>query len=185
MVIGVTGASGAPIARRVLEGLHSAGEEVVLIVSSGGAAVLKEECGVGVDALEKLASRTYSDRDLASPIASGSRPTRAMAIVPCSANSAAKVALGLSDTLITRAAQVTLKERRRLVVVPRETPVPTTLLRHLTTLSELGVVVLFASPAFYTHPKSVEEMVDFLAGRVLDHLGVPHRLYKGWKEGEA
>ena len=104
-----------------------------------------------------------------------------MVVVPCSSNTAAKIALGLADTLLTRAAAVHLKERRKFVVVPRETPLSTILLRHLTVLSELGAVVLVASPAYYLRPKSVEEMTDYLAGKVLDHLGVAHRMYRGWK----
>ena len=181
IVVGVSGASGAPIAVRVLETLHAAHLAVSLVVSSGARTVLREECGLEPDALEAWASHSYADTDLAAPIASGSVPTRGMVIVPCSSNTAAKVALGLSDTLLTRAAAVHLKERRRLVVVPRETPLSTPLLRHLTTLSELGVVVLVASPAYYLRPKSVEEMTDYLAGKVLDHLGVSHQLYRGWR----
>jgi len=181
IVVGVSGASGAPIAVRVLETLHAAHRPVSLVVSNGAKAVLREECGLEPEALSAWASQTYADTDLAAPIASGSTPTLGMVIVPCSSNTAAKVALGLSDTLLTRAAAVHLKERRRLVVVPRETPLSTTLLRHLTTLSELGAVVLVASPAYYLRPKSVEELTDYLAGKVLDHLGVGHHLYRGWK----
>ena len=181
IVVGVSGASGAPIAVRVLETLHAAHQEVALVVSNGARTVLREECGLEPDALAAWASHSYADTDLAAPIASGSVPTRGMVIVPCSSNTAAKVALGLADTLLTRAAAVHLKERRRLVVVPRETPLSTTLLRHLTALSELGAVVLVASPAYYLRPKSVDELTDYLAGKVLDHLGVGHRLYQGWK----
>lgn len=181
VVVGVSGASGAPIAVRVLESLRGAHVPVALVVSNGAKTVLREECGLDATALSAWADRTFADDDLAAPIASGSVPTRGMAIVPCSSNTAAKVALGLSDTLLTRAAAVHLKERRRLVVVPRETPFSTTLLRNLTTLSELGAVVLVASPAYYLRPKSVEEMTDYLAGKVLDHFGVPHHLYRGWK----
>ena len=184
-MVGVTGASGAPIALRTLRALHAAHVPVALIVSNGAVPVLKEECGVGPEELRAYARDVYEDDDLTSPIASGSRKTRSMAIVPCSSNTVAKVALGLSDTLLTRAAQVHLKERRPLVVVPRETPMSTVLLRHLTTLSELGVVVLPASGAYYTHPASVDDITDFLAGRVLDHLGVPHTLYRGWREGSS
>lgn len=154
---------------------------VALVVSRGAAPVLKEECDLSATDLRRFARDFYSDDDLAAPIASGSRPSRGMAIVPCSGNTLAKVANGLSDTLITRAAQVQLKEHRGLVVVPRETPLSALALRHMTTLAELGVVVLVASPAYYMHPASVEDMTDFLAGRLLDHLGVPHRLYRGWK----
>ncbi len=181
-VVGVSGASGAPIALRVLDGLRAAEVPVALIVSDGAVAVLREECGVGPESLAERATHVYSDHDLGAPIASGSRPTRGMAIVPCSANTVAKVALGLGDTLLTRAAHVHLKERRPLVIVPRETPLPTILLRHLTSLSELGVVVLDAAPPYYLHPRSVDDLTSYLAGKVLDHLGVPHRLYRGWKE---
>lgn len=181
IVVGVSGASGAPIAVRVLEALHAAGVPVALVVSNGARAVLDEECHRSVEDLTALARVAYSDGDLGAPIASGSRPTRGMVVVPCSSNTTAKIALGLCDTLITRAAHVHLKERRRLIVVPRETPLPTILLRHLTTLSELGVVVLDAAPPYYLHPKSVDDLTGYLAGKVLDHLGVPHRLYRGWK----
>lgn len=184
VVIGVTGASGAPIAVRALRALHDAHVPVALVVSSGAVPVLREECGIGPDALAPFARDVYSDGDFTSPIASGSRRTRAMAIVPCSSNTLAKVAVGISDTLITRAAQVHVKERRPLVVVPRETPLSAIALRHMTTLAELGVVVLPASGAYYTHPRSVEDITDFLAGRLLDHLGVAdHHLYRGWREG--
>lgn len=125
----------------------------------------------------------YGDTDFGAPIASGSRQTRGMAIVPCSTNTLAKVALGLSDTLITRVAHVHLKEHRPLVLVPRETPLSAIELGHMTRLAELGVVMLVASPPYYLHPKSVGDLVDFLAGKTLDHLGVPHRLYRGWREG--
>lgn len=182
-VVGVSGASGAPIAVRVLEGLRAAGQPVAVVASHAGAEVLREEAGVDASALARLADAVYADDDLAAPIASGSRRTRGMAIVPCSSNTAAKVALGLADSLLTRAAYVHLKERRRLVVVPRETPAPTVLLRHLTSLSEMGAVVLVPAPAYYLHPRTVDEVTGYLAGKVLDHLGVPHQLYRGWKEG--
>jgi 4-hydroxy-3-polyprenylbenzoate decarboxylase len=179
----VSGASGAPIALRVLRALSEARVPVDLVVTSGARTVLREECNLEPDALRPWATRVYGDDDLVAPIASGSVPTRGMVVVPCSTNTASKIALGLSDTLLTRAASVHLKERRPLIVVPRETPLSTVLLRHLATLSELGVVVLVASPPYYLHPKSVDEMTDYLAGKVLDHLRVPHRLYRGWKAG--
>jgi flavin prenyltransferase len=134
--------------------------------------------------LNEYARRTYLDEDLAAPIASGSHPTRGMVIVPCSANTVARIALGLGDTLLARAAQVHLKERRPLIVVPRETPLSPILLHHMTRLAEWGVVILMAAPAYYTHPKSVEDMTNFVAGRALDHLGVAHRLYPRWKSRE-
>jgi flavin prenyltransferase len=180
-VIGVTGASGAALARRVLEGLRAARAPVALIVTDGGAAVLREELGIDPAKLGELARDVYRDAALDAPIASGSRPTLGMAIVPCSGTTVAKVASGFADSLVTRAAQVHLKERRKLVIVPRETPMSTILLRQLAELSSLGVVVLPAVPAFYLKPASVDQIVDYLAGKVLDHLGVAHRLYVGWK----
>ncbi len=181
IVFGISGASGAPIALRALRALREADVPVALVVSNGARAVLREECGLDVDGLEELATRVYSDHDLGAPIASGSTPTRGMAVAPCSSNTAAKIALGLADTLLTRAAHVHLKERRRLVVVPRETPLPTSLLRHLTTLSEAGAVILDAAPPYYLHPKSVDDQTAYLAGKLLDQLGVAHHLYVGWK----
>lgn len=183
LVVGVTGASGAPIAVRVLEALREANVPVALVASRGGRAVFETETGRAANELDRLASVVYDDADLAAPIASGSRASRGMAVVPCSASTAAKLALGLADTLLTRAAFVHLKERRPLVVVPRETPMPTHLLRHLASLSEMGAVVLPVAPPYYLHPKSVADLTDYMAGKVLDHLGVPHRLYRGWKEG--
>lgn len=181
IVVGVSGASGAPVAVRVLRALQEAGRPVALVVTEGAQAVLREESGLEVDALRPYARDVYDDTDLGAPIASGSRPTRGMVVVPCSTNTAAKIALGLGDSLLTRAAHVHLKEHRPLILVPRETPLPTLLLRHLTTLSELGVVVLVASPAYYLRPRSIDDVTDYLAGKVLDHLGVPHTLYRGWK----
>jgi len=182
VVVGVTGASGAPIAERVLRALQAAQVPVALVVSNGGRTVIREECGVDADQWASLATSFYRDDELGAPIASGSRRGRGMAIVPCSSNTVAKVALGLADTLITRAAHVQLKERRPLVLVPRETPLPAILLRHLTGLAEAGASIVVAAPAYYTHPTSVQEMTDFVAGRVLDQLAVPHQLYRGWKE---
>lgn len=167
----------------VLDALAAAGRPVALVVSAGGAAVLQEESGLSITELGRKATTTYSDGDVAAAIASGSRPNQGMAIVPCSANTAAKVALGLADTLITRAAHVQIKERRRLVVVPRETPMSAIQLRHLADLAALGVSVVDAAPPYYTHPTSVDDQVAFLAGKVLEQLGVPHRLYRGWRAG--
>ena len=168
-----------------MNGLAGARAEFVVVASRGGEAVLREELGVGVSELVPAGTKVYADDDLAAPIASGSRPTRGMAVVPCSTNTLARIALGLGDTLVARSAHVHLKERRRLVLVPRETPLSAIELRHMTRLAELGVVMLVASPPFYLRPQSVQDLVDFLAGKVLDHLGVPHRLYRGWKEGVA
>lgn len=185
LIVAVSGASGAPIAVRLLEWLKTARVPTELVVSSGGAKVLEVEAGLSAPALGKLAGRVYSDDDLAAPIASGTRPTRGMVVVPCSSNSVARLALGLGDSLIARAAHVHLKERRRLVIVPRETPLPTIMLRHLTTLSELGVVVLVPVPAFYLNPRKIEEVNDYLVGKILDQFGLAHRLYRPWGSGRG
>jgi flavin prenyltransferase len=179
----MTGASGAAIGARVIETLRQSGLEHAVVLSRGAAAVIREELGTEPEALLKGPATVYDDADLTAPIASGSRRTRGMAVVPCSTNTLAKIAAGLSDTLLTRAAHVHLKERRRLVLVPRETPLSAIDLGHMTRLAELGVVILPASPAFYLHPKGVGDLVDFLAGKTLDHLGVPHQLYRGWRDG--
>lgn len=165
---------------RLLEALREAHVPVALVVSEGGKALLRTESEIDPDDLGRWAERVYRDQDLAAPIASGSSPTRGMVVVPCSASTAAKIAVGISDTLLTRAAFVQLKERRPLVLVPRESPMPTVLLRHLTSLSEMGAVVLPIAPPYYLHPKSVGEITDYMAGKILDHVRVPHRLYRPW-----
>lgn len=182
IVVGLTGASGAPIGVRVLEALHAAGAVADLVLSEGGRAVLKEECGLTVDDLRPHVRHVYTDRDLDAPIASGSRPTRGMVVVPCSSTSLARIALGLGDTLVARAAHVHLKERRPLVLVPRETPLSAIQLGHMARLAELGVCVLIAAPPYYLHPKRVEDLTDYLAGKVLDQFAVPHALYRGWRQ---
>jgi flavin prenyltransferase len=179
----VSGASGAPIAVRLVRALSDSGIPVAVVVSEGGRTVLREESGLEPSALAGTGVRMFDDHDLTAPIASGSVPTRGMVVVPASMNTVAKVALGISDALLLRAAQVHLKERRTLVLVPRETPMSAIHLRHLATLAELGAIVLPASPPYYTHPKTVEDQTDFLAGRVLDVLRIPHTLSTRWKGG--
>ncbi|MDE1821316.1 MAG: UbiX family flavin prenyltransferase [Euryarchaeota archaeon] len=185
LVVGVTGASGAPIALKVLQVLAETDIPVALVVSDGGAAVLREECGLYPRDLEQYADATYDDGDSAAKIASGSSSTRGMVIVPCSGNTLAKISHGFADTLITRAAQVHLKERRPLVLVPRETPLSPITLRNMTTAAEAGAMMLMASPPYYLKAERVEELVAYLAGKVLDQFSVPHKLYRGWKADEA
>jgi flavin prenyltransferase len=185
IVVGLSGASGMPIALRTLEALKAAGSPADVILSDGAVGVLREECDRGPDAVVALARKVYRDSELAAPLASGSTPTTGMVVVPCSATSVARIALGLGDTLLARAAHVHLKEQRKLILVPRETPLSPILLGHLTRLAELGVVILPPEPAYYLHPASVQDITDYVAGKVLDHLGVPHHLYRGWKAEEA
>ncbi len=196
-VVGVSGASGTPYARSVISGLLDAGHQVDLVVSRAARLTLLDETGIGwrdahwrddlavwlgrdVDRDIEGAVRHWTPGDLAAGPASGSYVTRGMAVVPASTAAVAGIALGLSKDLLQRAADVTLKEGRPLVVVPRETPLARTHLVQLLALHDVGAVVLPASPAFYSGPTRIEELVDFVAGRVLDALGVPHSLYRRW-----
>jgi 4-hydroxy-3-polyprenylbenzoate decarboxylase len=191
-VVGVSGASGTPYARAVLNGLLDAGQPVDLVVSRAARLTILDETGIAFrDAhwAEDLGSwlgrapgdvRHWAAGDLAAGPASGSYPTRGMVVVPASTAAVAGIALGLSKDLLQRAADVTLKERRPLVVVPRETPYTRATLQHLLGLHDAGAVVLPASPGFYSAPKSVEQLVDFVAAKVLDAIGVPHDLITRW-----
>jgi 4-hydroxy-3-polyprenylbenzoate decarboxylase len=191
-VVGVSGASGTPYARAVLAALSDAGEAVDLVVSRAARLTLLDETGISFrdahwqEDLERWLERApgdvryWSAGDLAAGPASGSYPTRGMVVVPASTASVAGIAIGLSKDLLQRAADVTLKERRPLVVVPRETPLTRATLAHLLALHDAGAVVLPASPGFYGAPKSVEQLVDFVAAKILDVLGVPHDLITRW-----
>lgn len=192
-VVGVTGASGTPYAKAVIRALLEAGCRVDLVVSRAARLTLLDETGVqwndgrwedsvtawlGLEDLSRVAH--WSPGDLAAGPSSGSYPTRGMVVVPASAAAVAGIALGLSKDLLQRAAAVTLKERRPLVVVPRETPLARATLQQLLALDEAGAVVLPASPAFYAGARDVQQLVDFVAGRVLDVLAVEHSLYRRW-----
>ncbi|NED10720.1 UbiX family flavin prenyltransferase [Streptomyces sp. SID9124] len=205
-IVGVSGASGTPFAASVLRGLLAAGESVDLVVSRASRLTLLDETGISFrDAhwREDLAAwlargadgkpetfdvdvsgvRHWAAGDLAAGPSSGSYPAKGMLIVPASTACVAGVALGLSKDLLQRAASVTLKERRKLVVAVRETPLSGATLKQLVALDEAGAVVLPASPGFYAGATHIQDLVDFVAGRVLDAAGVPHRLYRRW-EGE-
>ncbi len=182
----VTGASGGPYALRLLDVLEAAGEHVHLIVSPHGRRLLAEECGVTALSADGLLGRA-SDRlilhgfqDLAAPPASGSFLTAGMVICPCSSNTLGTVASGLGDNLVARAAQVTLKEGRRLVLVHREMPINGLDLENMLRLQRAGAVICPAAPGFYMQPRSIADLVDFVVGKVLDLLGVPHGLNTRW-----
>jgi 4-hydroxy-3-polyprenylbenzoate decarboxylase len=191
-VVGVSGASGTPYARAVINGLLDAGEPIDLVVSRAARLTLLDETGLSFrdahwrDDLATWLSREVGDveywsaGDLGAGPASGTYPARGMVVVPASTASVAGIALGLSKDLLQRAADVTLKERRPLVVVPRETPYTRATLQHLLALHDAGAVVLPASPGFYSAPQSVAQLVDFVAAKVLDVLGVPHDLITRW-----
>lgn len=177
VLVAVTGASGAAYARRLIEVL---GDRADVILSRDAEAVIKFETGLGPKEFAEAARKVYRADDLAAPPASGSARFSALVIVPCSGTTVAKIAAGIADNLVTRAAAVALKEHRTLVLVPRETPLSAVALENLLKLARLGVVVLPASPGFYGKPKDLEDLVDFVVARILDHLGVEHDLGPRW-----
>ena len=194
VAVGITGASGAIYATRTVAALLAAGCRVELVASDFGRRLLRDEIGPHAAAerlAEHLAERygdevgagslvLHSNRDMGASIASGSHACDSMAVVPCSMKTLAGIAHGASRNLIERAADVMLKERRRLVVVPRETPMSLPQLRNLVLCAEAGAVVLPAMPAFYQQPRSIDDLADFMAGKVLSALGFEHALYPAW-----
>src|SRR5690242_16923268 len=189
LVMAITGASGAPYAVRLLEQLLKADRSVWLIVSSHGLRLLRTELDidsvdelrkrVGADAWRRLV-KVYDDADRGAAPASGSALNAGMVICPCSMGTLSAIAVGASRSLVERAADVALKERRSLVLVPRESPLSAIHLENMLRVTRAGAVVLPASPGFYHRPRSIEDLVDFVVARILDHLGVEHALVKRW-----
>jgi 4-hydroxy-3-polyprenylbenzoate decarboxylase len=188
LVVAITGASGAPYAVRLLQVLAQRRVAVWLVVSSHGFRLLAQECGIST--LGELEARTggdwssvtvFADDDRGAAPASGSRPTRGMVICPCSMGTVAAVAHGTSRSLVERAADVTLKEGRKLVLVPRETPLSLVHLRNLTAAAEAGATILPAAPGFYHRPGGVDELVDFVVQRILDQLGLGITIAPRWQ----
>ena len=189
IVVAITGASGAPYAVRLLEQLVQRRQRVSLIVSDHGVRLLATEMDiVSVEALRDRVGaaawdasiRVYDDRDRGAAPASGSALSAGMVICPCSMGTISAIAVGASRSLVERAADVALKERRRLIVVPREAPYSAIHLENMLTLTRAGAVVMPASPGFYHRPTSIDDLVDFVVARVLDHLGVEHALVPRW-----
>jgi len=194
IALAITGASGAVYATRTLAALLERRVHVELIVSDYGRRLLRDELGehASVDGLQAFLAAKYGDavtggtihlhsnKDLGATIASGSHGCSGMAIVPCSMKTLAAVAHGLSRNLIERAADVMLKERRRLVIVPRETPMSLPQLRNMVLCAEAGAMVMPAMPAFYQMPKTLDDLADFMAGKILAALGFDHDLYPPW-----
>jgi 4-hydroxy-3-polyprenylbenzoate decarboxylase len=192
--IGITGASGSAYGLRVLKALVAAGHQAFVSMTRDGMHILGDETGLLLRGSEADIQRTleqhlgaregqvrYFDEDnLYAPIASGSAKVDAMAVVPCSMKAMASLANGFASNLIERAADVTLKERRKLVIVPRETPLSVIHLRNMLSLAEAGCHIIPAMPAFYHRPRTVDDLVDFIAGRVLDALGVENALSPRW-----
>jgi flavin prenyltransferase len=188
--LGVTGASGAPYAKGILDALVASGAEVGLCASAAGVEVLATELyGEPTLAREEVLARfvggneqvtVFDTSDYSSPYASGSAKVDAYVVCPCSMSTVGTLAAGAMANLIHRAASVALKERRKLVLVPRETPLSSIHLRGLATLHEAGAVILFAAPGFYHGAKTIQDLVDFVVARCLDQLGVPHELSGRW-----
>lgn len=198
ITLAFTGASGMPYGMRLLECLLQDGQQVHLVYSQAAQIVAKQEMQLALptrpqDAEKMLRERigtfagelrVYGRDDWYAPMASGSNPGDAMVVCPCTMGTLGKIACGISDDLISRAADVMLKERRPLILVPRETPFSAIHLENMLRLSRAGAVILPPNPGFYNHPQSVQEIVDFIVARILDHLGVPHELAKRWGEQE-
>jgi len=194
ITLAFTGASGMPFGLRLLECLVAAHRRIYLLYSSAAQVVARQECDLVLPAQPQAAARLFRERygaadsqitafardDWLAPVASGSNPADAMAICPCSIGTLSAIAHGLADNLIERAADVMLKERRPLVLVPRETPLSAIHLANMLQLARAGAVILPPAPGFYTRPQSVADLIDFVVARVLDQLHVPHDLLPRW-----
>ena len=183
VVVGISGASGIPYAKDLLETLRRAsGLEVHLVATDGARRVAADELGAPLDDLAALADVVHPNRDVGASIASGSFRTLGMVVVPCSATTLSKVAYGICDNLLTRAAYVHLKERRTLVLVPREAPLPLPTLEAMVRAAQAGATILPASPGFYTRPKTIEDLLGFVTQRILDLLGIDGDRSPRWKD---
>ena len=195
IAIAVTGASGALYATRTMAALMERGCQLELVISDYGRRLLRDELGdsAAVDKLtdylvakygedvRKGSYTLYSNKDLGAKIASGSQNCEGMVVVPCSMKTLAGIAHGLSRNLVERAADVMLKERRTLIIVPRETPMSLPQLKNMTLCAEAGAMIMPAMPAFYQMPKTLDDLADFMAGKILSALGFAHDLYPGWE----
>ena len=174
VLVAVTGASGIVYGARLIEELKAKGHEVYAVHSEGAVEVAKHEGA-------ELPKADFSEKDLAAPPASGSHPFDAMVVAPCSLRSLGEIANGIGSTLPTRAAEVMLKERRKLILVVRETPLSLIAIENMRRVTLAGGIVLPACPGFYSKAEKVEDLVDFVVGKVLDQLGVGHELFRRWK----
>ena len=183
VVVGISGASGIPYAKDLLETLRRpGGVEVHLVATEGAKRVAADELGVPLDELAALADVVHTNRDIGASIASGSFRTIGMVVVPCSATTLSKIACGVCDNLLTRAAYVHLKERRPLVLVPREAPLPLPTLEAMVKAAQAGATILPASPGFYARPATIDDLLGFVTQRILDHLGIEADRSPRWKE---
>lgn len=176
--VAITGASGILYGIKILNELPG---ERILVISDMAKKIIPKETRFSVKDVERMADVVYDDHDLFAPISSGSYDVDAMIVAPCSSSSLAKIASGLADTLITRAAAVSIKESRKLILVTRETPKSAIMLENELKLARCGVTMLDANPGFYSMPETVDDIISFIAGRCLDQLKIPHSLYKKWE----
>lgn len=183
IIIGISGASGVQYGIRILETLkRMKGFETHLIISGSAKKLILIETEFSIKEVEQLADHVYGDDDFTAPMASGSHKSKGMIIAPCSMKTLASIAIGMSDTLISRAADVCLKEKRPLILMLRETPLNLIHIENMERAIKAGASILPACPAFYPKPKSIEDIIDFMAGRALDLLNIEHNLYKRWRE---
>jgi len=183
LVVGLSGASGMPYALDLLRTLRRLpGLEIHLVMTQGAKRVLVEEAELSLEAVEALAHVVHRSSDLGAPVASGSFRTAGMVVVPCSATTLSKVAYGLADNLLTRAAYVTLKERRPLVLVPRETPLPLPSLEAMVKAAQAGATILPAAPGFYHKPRAIDDLLAFMTQRILDLFGLEYPRAPRWGE---
>lgn len=180
IVVGITGATGAVFGVRLLEALHAAEVETHLVLSKWGQQTVEHELGLGVAELRDRATVVHGSNNMAATISSGSFRTEGMVIAPCSMRTVGAIAHGYGESLVHRAAEVVLKERRRLVLVPRETPLSEVHLENLLKLARMGVTILPPMPAFYNRPSSVDDIVDHIVARVLDQFGIDAAFARRW-----
>ena len=185
LVIGITGASGAIYAKRLLEVLKEKNVEVDLIITSPGKYTIKHELGLRSEELEDLATASWDITDIAADVASGSQLRDGMVILPCTMDMVAKMAHGISDNLLLRCFDVMLKENRKIIIVPRETPLHEIHLENLLRLKRLGVTILPPVTTFYHRPTSILDLVDFIIAKILDQFNIPHTLIERWKKPEG
>ena len=181
LIVAITGSSGVIYGARLLEACRKLGIETDLVISKAAEILLELELGKKAEELQKLATRSYTPDDLTAPIASGSYRVDGMVIAPCSMKTLGAVASGVASDLISRAADVTLKQGRPLVLVPRETPLNLIHLKNMVKLKRAGATIIPAAPAFYHKPEKISDLVDFIVGRILEMFGVEHRLYRRWE----
>jgi 4-hydroxy-3-polyprenylbenzoate decarboxylase len=179
VIVGVSGASGVILAKRLLEELKKREIETHLVISKGAELLIKDE--LGDEDITGLADYVHDPNDFYAPIASGSFKTDAMVIIPCSMKTLGELAIGVSDNLLTRAADVCLKQERKLILVPREAPMNLIHLRNLVTIKEAGSTIIPPLLAFYPKPQSIDDMINFVVGKVLDSLNLDNKLYKHWE----